>query len=373
MKICAIVCEFNPFHNGHVRIIEQAKKLSACDYVVCVMSGQFTQRGEVSKCDKFLRAKHAILAGADAVIELPTPFAVAPAEIFADGAIKLISKIKGELSLCFGTESGNAKDFIGTAQTLLYESERFKQSLEKHLNDGTSYIKSYFAAFKECGGDQTLISSPNNVLGVEYCKAILRAKADIKVFTAERETGAAFAPAHTIRRLTDEKKAIDAFMPEYALCDFIAANDVDERFEQACADAIFFCDKGDLKRIYGCGEGLENRLKKLIEENGGDYRKTIDDATSKRYSSARIRRILTANLLKLYADQTQTFLNADLGLKILAVKNQAKDDLLPLISASGDGEANDRCYALTSYSYSVWRYLSRPAVYKNENEKMILV
>ena len=122
MKICAIICEFNPFHNGHVEIIERARELSGCDYIVCVMSGQFTQRGDMCRVDKFIRAKHAIQAGADAVVELPAPFAVAPAEIFAKGAIKLITNFSGELSLCFGSESGTGADFIKAAKIALDES-----------------------------------------------------------------------------------------------------------------------------------------------------------------------------------------------------------------------------------------------------------
>ncbi|MDE6691422.1 MAG: nucleotidyltransferase family protein, partial [Clostridia bacterium] len=88
MKISAIICEFNPFHNGHEYLISRAREINGCDKVVCVMSGSFTQRGDICRTDKFLRAKHAILCGADAVIELPAPFAVAPAEIFAQGAVK---------------------------------------------------------------------------------------------------------------------------------------------------------------------------------------------------------------------------------------------------------------------------------------------
>ena len=93
MKILAIICEFNPFHNGHRYLLEKAKKLSGADAVLCIMSGNFTQRGEICVLDKYTRAKHAILGGADCVIQLPAPFAVAPAEIFAKGAIKILSSI----------------------------------------------------------------------------------------------------------------------------------------------------------------------------------------------------------------------------------------------------------------------------------------
>ncbi|MDE7301231.1 MAG: nucleotidyltransferase family protein [Clostridia bacterium] len=99
MKICAIICEFNPFHNGHAYLLKKARELSGCDAVVLIMSGQFTQRGEICRTDKFLRAKHAVLSGADAVLELPAPFAVAPAEIFASGAVKLLAELTAKSPL----------------------------------------------------------------------------------------------------------------------------------------------------------------------------------------------------------------------------------------------------------------------------------
>ena len=373
MKICAIICEFNPFHNGHARIIDRARELSHCDALVCVMSGQFTQRGDMCRIDQFLRAKHAILAGADAVVELPAPFAVAPAEIFARGAIKLISRIKDDLSLCFGSESGTGADFLNAAKITLNESKEFKAMLAKGLNDGTSYIKSYASAYAACGGDVSIISSPNNVLGVEYCKAALCADVPIEIFTAKRECGESFAPAHTIRRLSLNGDNYRDFMPEYAYRDYYAAKDCTKRFEQACADAVFMGDKEDIKRVYGCNEGLDNRLKKLIKECGGKYEEIVEKATSKRYSTARIKRIMTANLLRLYADDTESFLDAELGLKVLAVKDSIKDELLPLLTYSPENESARRCYEINSAAYALWQYLSAPTDYKNENEKMILV
>ncbi|MGN0808194.1 MAG: nucleotidyltransferase family protein [Candidatus Coproplasma sp.] len=373
MKICAIICEFNPFHNGHVRIIDRARELSGCDFVVCVMSGQFTQRGDMCRVDKFLRAKHAIKAGADAVVELPAPFAVAPAEIFAKGAVKIISSFDGELCLCFGSESGTSEDFLKAASLALNESKEFKALIAKGLDDGMSYIKSYSSAFAACGGDGTIIGTPNNVLGVEYCKAALRTDKPIKIFTAQRECGDVYAPAHTIRDLSKDGESVNGFMPDYSYADFNGAKDCTVRFEQACADAIFTGEKESIKRIYGCKEGLENRLKKLAEEFSGDYKKILENATSKRYSSARIRRIMTANLLRLYADETEIFLNSDISLKVLAVKSKVKKELLPLLTHITEDENSQKCYEINSYAYALWRYLSTPADYRNENEKMIII
>lgn len=111
MKICAIICEYNPFHNGHFYQLDAAKKKSGADAVVCFMSGNFVQRGEAAVLEKYIRAKHAVLAGADAVVELPVVFSSAPAELFAKGAIKLISSVPEITALSFGCESGDEDIF----------------------------------------------------------------------------------------------------------------------------------------------------------------------------------------------------------------------------------------------------------------------
>lgn len=378
MKICAIICEFNPFHNGHAYLLKEARRLSGCDFVVCVMSGQFTQRGEICRTDKFLRAKHAVLGGADAVIELPTPFSVAPAEIFARGAVKLVAQINAQTTLAFGCESGNAEDFTGAAHILCGESGRFKQELAKGLDGGESYIKSYCAAFGACGGNTDFISSPNNILGVEYAKAALRRGGDIGIIPIKRvgcgyndgKLEKNFSSAGAIRANAQDG-LVKGNMPDYSYKDFIESRDLDERFGQLAADALFLCDERELKRVYGCTEGLENRLKKLASLKSEDL---IAAACTKRYSQSRIRRILAANLLGLYADETESFLNARLPLKPLAVKKESADGLLPLLASENDPCAEaEKCARLTSRAYALWAHLNSPVGSINPNEKMILV
>ena len=114
MKICAIICEYNPFHNGHLYQLNLARELSGADAVLCIMSGNFVQRGENAILDKYTRAKHALKAGADIVIELPTVFATSPAELFATGAIHILSSIPAVKTLCFGAENADnrRKNFL---------------------------------------------------------------------------------------------------------------------------------------------------------------------------------------------------------------------------------------------------------------------
>lgn len=182
MKICAIICEFNPFHNGHKYLIENVKASGLYDGVLCVMSGHFTQRGDRAILDKFTRARHAVMGGADCVIELPAPFAVTPAEIFAQGAVKLASSIPDVCALAFGCEE--QLDFKALARALSDESADFKGRLMRGLERGESYAKSYARAVEDVCGEK--IDSPNNILGLEYAKAILKYRPDLEIMTVRR-------------------------------------------------------------------------------------------------------------------------------------------------------------------------------------------
>ena len=118
MKICAIICEYNPFHNGHKYLIDRARELSGCDFILCLMSGSFTQRGEAAILPKFTRAEHAIEGGADCVLQLPALFSVAPAEIFARGAISILKAIPAVSCLAFGSENAAVNDIVRAADIL---------------------------------------------------------------------------------------------------------------------------------------------------------------------------------------------------------------------------------------------------------------
>ncbi len=383
MKILTIICEFNPLHNGHAYLLGEAAKKSACDATVCIMSGCFTQRGDICRNDKYTRAKHAVLCGADAVIELPAPFAVAPAEIFAAGAVKTACKIPCATHLAFGCELGTESDFSCAAEILNGESETFKSALSEMLSSGESYIKSYASAYARCGGDAKFISSPNNILGVEYCKALKKCGNDLKILPIGRigagysdvGLGDTICSAAAIRENADSPLIKDK-MPSFSYEDFTRAKPNAERFSRLAADWLYLCDKENLKRVYGCTEGLENKLKSAAECSA--YDDIIEKCAGKRYSKSRIKRIIAANLLGLYADDTQKFLNADLPLRVLAVKKERADELLPLFknvnveNAPPEGDA-EKCFSSTSRAFALWRHLSAPLICDNPNEKMILI
>ena len=170
MKKVGIICEYNPLHKGHVKQFQIIRSLLGEDTaIICLMSGNFVQRGMPAIIDKSLRAKAAILCGADLVLELPVTCALSSAEGFAAGGVKILGNFCDYL--CFGSESGDAKSLTDTAQALL--SDSFPPLLREYLDTGMSFPAARQAALEAMGLDGDLLSLPNNILAVEYCKAIL--------------------------------------------------------------------------------------------------------------------------------------------------------------------------------------------------------
>lgn len=171
MTVVGIICEYNPFHLGHKKQIDaiRAQFGESCT-IVCLMSGNFVQRGMPAIVDKSARAKAAILCGADLVLELPITTALSSAEGFANGGVKILAPFCDYL--CFGSESANADALMHTAQLLL--SEKFPPVLRQELDKGLSFPSARQIALETLGGSGDLLVNPNDILAVEYCKAILR-------------------------------------------------------------------------------------------------------------------------------------------------------------------------------------------------------
>lgn len=190
MKIAAIIAEYNPFHNGHLYLAEQVKKETGADYLIAVMSGDFTERGIPAFCDKFLRAKMAVLGGVDAVFELPVLYAVSSAERFARGGVSLLHGLSCIDLLAFGSECGDITALKAAASFLLSEPEDYKKRLSAYQKRGASYPLALgmaaAAGAKEHGFSPDLLKTPNNLLGVEYIKAIQRLAAPIAPYTTTR-------------------------------------------------------------------------------------------------------------------------------------------------------------------------------------------
>ena len=178
MKTAAIIAEYNPFHNGHEYMIGQVRELTGADVVIVLMSGDFVQRGAPAVCDKNLRSKMALSCGADIVFELPVIYALGSAELFADGAVRLLCALENVDYLCFGSECGDI-DALKEHASLIEEYSQtpsFKEELSEKIKSGMSYP----AAFGEITGklslkEANLSESPNNLLGIEYIRALIRA------------------------------------------------------------------------------------------------------------------------------------------------------------------------------------------------------
>jgi len=190
MKTVGIVAEYNPFHNGHAYHIQKAKDLTGADFCVVIMSGDFVQRGTPAMMGKHLRTSCALANGADLVLELPVCYAVSSAEYFAGGAVALLDQLGVIDSLCFGSECGNVDLLFQFAKELLYETPSFKRELDHKLRLGYSYPQARNAALETAAPHLTayidILSNPNNILGIEYCKALLARDSKIVPCTVKR-------------------------------------------------------------------------------------------------------------------------------------------------------------------------------------------
>lgn len=339
MKIAVTICEYNPFHNGHAYSLEQIKKTSGADAVVCVMSGNFTERGEIAIMHKYVRAKHAVLAGADLVVELPTVFATAPAEIFASGAVKIAESLSGERTLFFGIENGTKDGLIATASYLLRESSEFKTLLKEELKTGASFARARYNALEKLnppGIDLGFTTSPNNILALEYAKAVIERgyKTELSPilrmgagYKAEKPDGKFFS-ASGIRELltTGKKRKAAKFMPKFVY------NDLPDELvsvDDLVLYALLSTPKKDIAHIIDCTEGLENRVKAHVKDCF-TRKELIDKLSTKRYTVPRLSRIMLATLLGIDEKLVSRCLKSDLYLKVLAIDKNKTDMLSAL-------------------------------------------
>ena len=189
--VLGIIAEYNPFHNGHFYQIEEAKKQTGAKYVVAVMSGNFTQRGNTSLIDKWAKAQMALENGVDIVLELPTIYSVSSAENFAEGAIKILDSLKIVDTLCFGTETVDFAALNNIANVLHNEPKEYVAILNHELGKGISYPKARENALMMYLNDikryASILSGSNNILAIEYLKALKRLKSDMTPFSIQRK------------------------------------------------------------------------------------------------------------------------------------------------------------------------------------------
>ena len=316
MKISAIISEYNPIHNGHVHHIKKTKELADSDVIVCIMSGNYVQRGIPAIIDKWNRTKAALECGVDLVLELPVVYSLSSAEFFAYGAVSLLNSLGIIDSISFGSEIGEINFIMKIANVLLKEPSEFKFKLRLYLDKGYSYPKArslalmdYFTEVENISNETLLenLNSSNNILGIEYCKSLLRLNSSIKPYTIKREGSTyndktlnnIFSSATSIRKYIKDKENIDELkehMPDksYELLRGLKNADYPFVFENLMLPFIkykYFNHKESLLNLPDVSEGLHNRIYEgLLNED--TYDGVIGKIKSKRYTYTRISRIL---------------------------------------------------------------------------------
>lgn len=187
MHVTGLITEYNPFHNGHLFHIRRAREVAGADFLIVLMSGSFVQRGAPAIFDKYSRARAALLCGADVVAEMPVTFSTASAREFASYGIALFTALGAVDSICFGSECGEIGPLFQTARLLAQEPEGFKEALGNALRQGKTYPEARAAALSSFLPGSDLLSTPNNILGIEYCQAVLRQNSPLSCLTIRRE------------------------------------------------------------------------------------------------------------------------------------------------------------------------------------------
>lgn len=330
MNITAIIAEYNPFHNGHAYHIQQSKKETHATYCIVIMSGNFVQRGVPAIIDKYTRTKMALLNGADLVLELPTPYACSNAEVFAQGAINILTKLNCITHLAFGSEHGDISLFQKAANYNLNETLEYQKKLKNGLKNGLSFPKArhqaMLATYPELSINLTLNSlfqEPNNILGIEYCKALSLYNSPIIPTTIKRQGShyhdehlvPSFSSATAIRNQLSQANLLQLTtqMPSNAL------NLLKETWEKTCPVLMDDCSaqlhqmllhyaytNHDFISIADISPDFSDKIIKILP-NYHSFSKFCEQLKSKDITSTRISRNLLHILLGLTTTQLESF------------------------------------------------------------------
>ena len=363
MKICAIICEYNPFHFGHWHHIQRAKEMSNCDAVLCIMSGNFTQRAEPTIADKYVRASMALNGGADIVVQMPTAYACSSAEIYALAGIKIANSFKNVTHLAFGCECNNPELLKELANYLANEPKEFKETLKKYLDEGNSMVLSRQLTIEQLVKEGKInfsniteaieaLHQPNNILAIEYLKALKNTNSTIEPVFIERgcsdyhsedingkDTSATAIRSRLLK--TEKVRKIKKLIPKFSynllkahLKDFgLPSSDL---FNDICMFSLKTSSKEKIQNIYDVKEGLENRFiecsrdKKVLNE-------VLLDVKSKRYTYTRLKRIVLQLVLDIHKDIIEKIYTIDKMpyIKVLGFSS-ANPDLLSEVNADTD-------------------------------------
>lgn len=357
MKICGIVAEFNPFHNGHKYLIDEVKK-SGITHTVAVMSGSFVQRGEPSAFDVSVRTRAALEGGVDLVLQLPVTKALSGAENFASGAVQILESAGCIDTLAFGSECGDAALLSNCADLLT--SDEVNNGILNYLKSGITYAAAREQALRDLNPDLAdLIKTPNNILAVEYITALKKLKSGMELFTVSRsgashdssEKHGDFAGAKEIRRMIDAGEDYSRFVPNYDIYKK-ENNTVDyKKLETAVLFAMRNLNAADIAKSPDVSEGIENRIASAARQ-ALSIEELYSLSKTKRYTHARIRRIVMNSVLGISGEES----SADVPyIRILGMNDRGAEivrmmkekSILPILSKTSDiGSAGEKAQAL---------------------------
>ena len=368
MKTAGIIAEYNPFHNGHMYHIEKTREISGADVVVVAVSGNFVQRGEPAFADKFSRAKAALSGGADLVVELPCVFACRSAEKFASGGVKLLEALECDY-ISFGTESESVENLQKAADFLKENSAAFSESLSKLLKEGKSYPRALSEAF----GDN-ITATPNNTLAIEYLKANTSMKPIAVPRKGSLHDGA--GSASDIRSGIGNGANVEKLIPVTTSEILKTAKTADYKiFESLVLYKLRTSSREQIKNTPDVGEGLENRIYDAALKSA-DFTELLENIKTKRYTMARIRRILTNLLIGITKDDPA---DAPEYIRVLGMNKKGAEILshlkktskLPIITKTADAPKSrmldiDICasdiYSVISHSSGASDFTTSPVI-----------
>ena len=309
MKVAGIVCEYNPLHYGHIAHIEKTRAALGLDCaIVCVMSGNFVQRGDFAVFNKHARARAALIGGADLVLELPVPYVLSSAESFASAGVYLLDMVGICSHISFGSEVGNIDEFSGIVEFLV--SDRVSELLKERLSSGVSYARGLQEVSDDVlGAKSNLLRSPNNLLGIEYLKALQVSKSALIPFTIKRIGGAHDGDfgisASLIRRRMLNSESFGLYMPSDAKSVFQSEiSDGRGPVSMQSAELAMLSRLRaihDFSNLSGVSEGIDHRLQRFAKSES-TISAILDSVKTKRYSMSRVRRLLLNACLGIGAD-----------------------------------------------------------------------
>lgn len=315
-RVLGIIAEYNPFHNGHMYHLQKAKEQSGAQYCICVMSGNFVQRGNTSIVNKWKKAEMALLNGVDLVIELPTIYSVASAEGFSLGAIKLLNNLKIADAISFGTETSDFAALNNISSIVNEEPMKYKSILNSELKKGLSFPKARENALMLYLNDNkrydNILNTPNNILAIEYLKALKKIKSTIQPIPVKREKVYyndnvivdEFASATAIRKLlkNEEFSEIRKVVPKSTYQILEKETELGNvvldlsRYEKEIIYNLRRMTVSEIAELPDVNEGLEHSLKNAANYSN-DITNLINIVKTKRYTVTRIQRILICALL----------------------------------------------------------------------------